>query len=132
MGAARATGISKRPTMGHAPLRHRYSRTRTRPATRSSTPAIATAARPERPGGLPRRTHAIGVGAEHAAVARARAKQFTAAGAAVEVLADVQRHRLARLDAAQRAGDDGLRNDHRARVGRTVSRSDPWSRRSTS
>ena len=102
-------------------------------AAHCGTRVVSDAALPawlERSGGLLRRTHTIAVGAEHTAVAHAWAKQFTAAGAAIEVLAGVLWHRLARLRAARRTGDNGLREDHRLGVGRTVSRSEAWLRRS--
>lgn len=60
-------------------------------------------------GFLDRRTGHVTEGAEHAAVARIRAQERAAAGALVEELAGVGRHRLRRLMAAVGACKSGLR-----------------------
>src|SRR5215469_16079062 len=54
------------------------------------------------------------VGAEDAAITRPRAQECAAAGAFIEKLTGVRRHRLTFPGPAYRAGDSGIR-DHRQR-----------------
>ena len=80
----------------------------------AALPAVAAATG----SALHRRAGHVGIGTEDAAVAGARAKQGTAAGAIVEVEAAVLRHGLAGSAAAVRAGEGGFADErprHQAR-----------------